>query len=101
MIKLAEPFTFVPENYLVMFEASRLEFDYMGALCQQTVPRQKMMAGLWFITRVLIRHVLLDAHHISQLQVRPNSTASANLKVIAGIIQSIVLLTYANVGTID
>jgi hypothetical protein len=32
IMKLAGPFTFLPENYFTGFEFSRLEFDYIGAL---------------------------------------------------------------------
>lgn len=50
---------FVPQAYLVGFENSRLERDTFAALRSQTQDRKEMLVCFFFLTRVLVRDVLL------------------------------------------
>ena len=40
VVKIASPFTFLPESYLMDYEQSRLCFESMGALCNQNDSRK-------------------------------------------------------------
>jgi hypothetical protein len=33
VVKIAKPFTFLPNSYMMNYERSRLQFDYVGAVC--------------------------------------------------------------------
>ena len=50
---------FVPQFYLVGFENSRLERDAFTAFKNQTQDRKEMLICFFFLTRVLVRDVLL------------------------------------------
>lgn len=51
--------SFVPQFYLFGFENSRLERDAFGALKNETQDRKEMLVCFFFITRVLVRDLLL------------------------------------------
>ena len=53
---------FLPPTYFIGFERSRLDFDTFGATRNHTKETQKMMLGLFFVTKVLVRMLLLDGY---------------------------------------
>lgn len=57
--KLTSNGTFLPSNYLLPFEKSRLELDSFGALKGQIAIKKQMMISYFFITRILIGMLLL------------------------------------------
>lgn len=52
---------FLPSSYLCGFESSRLDKDGFGSLRDQTPLRQEMLISFFFLTRVLVRDILLSA----------------------------------------
>ena len=51
---------FIPINYLVPYEKSRLEFDKFGALCNQNEEKKGMMIAFFFLSRILVEGFLLN-----------------------------------------
>ena len=52
---------FVPPSYLLGFESTRLDKDGFGSLRDQTPLKQEMLISLFFITRILVKDILLSA----------------------------------------
>lgn len=51
---------FIPQNYFVYYEKSRLNFDDFGALCKQDEGRKGMLIAFFFISRILVGMLLLN-----------------------------------------
>jgi hypothetical protein len=58
-----------------------------------------MLICFFFISRVLVRHILIDGCLI--LGVKKRSKQAYNLKVIASVIQTLALLAFADLGRFD
>jgi hypothetical protein len=54
----------------------------------------------FFITRVLVKNIMVDAHNLS-MRIKKNSRQAYNLRVIASVIQTIVLLAFADLGRFE
>ena len=52
---------FVPPSYLLGFESTRLDKDGFGSLRDQTPLKQEMLISFFFITRILVKDILLSA----------------------------------------
>lgn len=52
---------FIPPSYLLGFESSRLDKDGFGSLRDQTPLKQEMLVSFFFITRILVKDILLSA----------------------------------------
>jgi hypothetical protein len=59
-----------------------------------------MMVAGFFVSRALIRHILINAHKIN-LNVTEGDQQSLNLKVLASAIQTVVLIAFADVGRFE
>ncbi|CAG9310975.1 unnamed protein product [Blepharisma stoltei] len=91
--KLTSNGAYIPQEYLLGFEKARLSFNHFGALTNQTDEKKWMMIAFFFITRILIKEFLLNpsAHN---LPIRMNSRAPNNLKVLASILQTLILTKF-------
>jgi hypothetical protein len=98
--KIAKPFTFLPNSYMLPYERARLQFDYVGAVCHHEPDKRQMLITTFFITRVLVKSIMVDAHNIS-MKIKKSSRQAYNLRVVASVIQTLVLLAFADLGRFD
>lgn len=66
--------SFIPLEYFVPYEKSRLNFDKFGAVCQQTEDRKLMLICFFFITRILVSMLLMNPLK-NQIPIQENSKA--------------------------
>ncbi|CAG9333939.1 unnamed protein product [Blepharisma stoltei] len=95
--KLIDDGSYIPQDYLMPFERSRLETDEFGALWQQNDNKRKMLVATFFISRIIVRDFCLNSQE-NHIPVRPGSKTQQNLRTIGSILQHIVLMTFCKTG---
>jgi hypothetical protein len=53
--------SYTPRSYFLDFEKSRIERDNFGALKNQTAEKREMLICFFFITRVIVKGILLKS----------------------------------------
>lgn len=51
---------YIPHDFLNEYEKSKLDFDNLGALRYSTQAHGEMMLGMLFITKTLVKHLMLN-----------------------------------------